>query len=149
MIKYLYGDIMIQSAGVIVFDEKTSSVLCVRAYRNWDFPKGKLQDNETHADAAIRELYEETCLSLNDICFIDINPLAPIIYGTGKHKKQATYFIAKRISQTIPFLPFCESIGRKENDEFRWVYIDNLISLMPKRLHTVIKEFLEKNQGKN
>jgi 8-oxo-dGTP pyrophosphatase MutT (NUDIX family) len=53
---------MIQSTGVAVIDwnGKEPSVLCVRAYSNWDFPKGKVDPGETLVQAAVRELEEET-----------------------------------------------------------------------------------------
>ncbi len=52
---------MLQSAGVIVIDNSSDlvSVLCVRAYANWDFPKGMLDGDESPRDAAVRELREE------------------------------------------------------------------------------------------
>ena len=87
---------MIQSAGVIVIDRSSNSptVLCVRAYANWDFPKGQLDPGETHIEAAVRELEEETTLSLSDIQLVGLK--APIIaYGSGKKKKEAERKIGK------------------------------------------------------
>jgi 8-oxo-dGTP pyrophosphatase MutT (NUDIX family) len=37
-------------------------ILVLRAYRNWDFPKGTLEPGETPLAAAIREVKEETAL---------------------------------------------------------------------------------------
>ncbi len=133
---------MLQSAGVIVIDKSSSSpvVLCVRSYANWDFPKGTLDGNETHKDAAIRELAEETSLTLADATVSDTT--APVItYGSGSRKKQATYFLATRISKKEPFLPISPELGRPENDEYRWVPVADLSGLMPKRLTGVV-EFL-------
>ena len=95
---------MIESAGVVVIDKSSEvpTVLCVRAYSNWDFPKGHLEPGETHVEAAVRELEEETTLSLQDV---KLNGLkAPsITYGSGKGKKTATYFLADRTSDKRPF----------------------------------------------
>ena len=135
---------MIQSAGVIVIDRSSSvpTVLCVRAYANWDFPKGQLDEGETHIEAAVRELEEETTLTLADI---KLNGLkAPsVTYGTGSRKKQATYFLADRTSPKDPFLPVSPSLGKPENDEYRWVEVQNLASLMSKRLTPVVEYVVE------
>ena len=48
---------MQQSAGFIVIDRSGAEpkALCVRAYSNWDFPKGLLDPGEDAFDAAVRE----------------------------------------------------------------------------------------------
>ena len=130
---------MIESAGVVVIDKsgEVPTVLCVRAYSNWDFPKGHLEPGETHIEAAVRELEEETTLSLQDV---KLNGLkAPsVTYGSGKGKKTATYFLADRTSDKSPFLPVREELGRPENDEFKWVPFTQLNSLIPARLVPVV-----------
>ena len=131
---------MIQSAGVIVIDKTPTGpkVLCVRAYANWDFPKGTLDKNESHQKAAIRELEEETTLTLADVSLSGVK--APsITYGSGKKKKQATYFLSTRISDKSPFLPINPELGKPENDEYRWVRLSELLELMPKRLVPVVQ----------
>ena len=81
------------SAGVIVRDLVNQSYLCVRAYSNWDYPKGHVENGESLVQAALRELYEETTLSPGDI---NLLPLAspPVVYKGGK--KTAHYFLADR-----------------------------------------------------
>ena len=100
---------MKQSAGIIVIDQDVSgnepTVLCVRAYANWDFPKGQLDPGETHIEAAVRELEEETTLTLSDVRLIGLGTPS-ITYGSGKGKKTASYFLADRISKTKPFFLF-------------------------------------------
>ncbi len=130
---------MTQSAGIIVIDpgHVTPTVLCVRAYANWDFPKGHLEDEETHVEAAVRELEEETTLTLSDISLVGLK--APTVtYGSRGGKKQATYFLADRVSMKDPFLPVNPELGKPENDEYRWVPVDKLAELMPARLQPVV-----------
>jgi len=132
---------MIQSAGIVVVDwnAKVPSVLCVRAYSNWDFPKGKLDPGETHVQAAVRELEEETSLSIpGDAKLVGLGA-PPVTYGRGKNEKTATYYLADRTSETEPYLPVSEELGKPENDEYRWVPIDNLSALMPPRLNPVVE----------
>ncbi len=48
----------ISAGGVVVVDD---TVLTLRKYQgDWVLPKGRLEDNETSEEAAIREVYEET-----------------------------------------------------------------------------------------
>ncbi len=131
---------MIQSAGIIVIDWSMSkpAVLCVRAYANWDFPKGKLEIGESLVQAAARELEEETTLQVgSDVQLVGVR--APsVTYGKGNKTKTATYFIADRTSEKQPFLPISAELGKPENDEYRWVDIDELELIMPARLANVV-----------
>lgn len=125
------------SAGIIVIDQDTQdsepTVLCVRAYANWDFPKGQLDPGESYIEAAVRELEEETTLSLSDIRLVGLKTPS-IVYGSGKGKKTALYFLADRTSKKDPFLPVSPELGKPENDEYRWVPASQLKELLSKRL---------------
>ena len=52
------------SAGVVVvhLGEAAVQYLLLRAYKNWDFPKGLVEPGEGPLDAAVREVKEETTL---------------------------------------------------------------------------------------
>ena len=131
---------MTQSAGVIVVDWKEPEplVLCVRAYRNWDFPKGIVEKGESLVQAASRELMEETELSVGPDVRLSGVSAPSVTYGSGSKKKTATYFLADRVSEKQPFLPVNPELGKPENDEYRWVPVSSLESLMPVRLIPVI-----------
>ena len=133
---------MIKSAGVIIIDNdfqlEEPTVLCVRAYANWDFPKGHVEPGETLVAAAIRETEEETTLTTSDFSLTGITA-GPIVYGSGKKQKEVTYFLADRISNKKPFLPVSEEIGKPENDEYRWVPTSQLHDLMPARLQSIVE----------
>ena len=143
---------MIHSAGVIVIDwnSPTPTVLCVRAYANWDFPKGRLEPGESHFAAACRELQEETSLVMgNDVAFAGVT--APsVTYGRGKKTKTASYFIGDRIGSVEPFLPVQPELGKPENDEYRWVPVCDLHTIMPARLSPVVSYVQDwSGQGKS
>ena len=58
-----------RSAGIVVVRNDGASWQCLllRAYRDWDFPKGLIEDGESPLAAARREAAEET--SLRDLAF--------------------------------------------------------------------------------
>ena len=136
---------MIESAGVAVVDLKSGTgeeptVLCVRAYANWDFPKGQLEKGESHRQAAQREVLEEVSLIHGtDYVITDrANPPTSVTYGKGKKRKTATYFIGLAMPGcATPFLPVNPELGKPENDEYRWVPISELRDLMPGRLQRI------------
>ena len=125
------------SAGVIVRDDSGSEpvYLCVRAYSNWDFPKGHVEQGETLLQAAIRELWEETTLTSEDMNILGIMA-PPVLYKRGK--KTAHYFLADRISSKDPFLPVSPELGHPENDEYQWMTIEKMKLTFPSRLIPVL-----------
>ncbi len=81
------------SSGVVVVSllERKVRFLLLRAYRNWDFPKGIVEPGESPIDAAIREVREET--TLDDISF----DWGMVFMDTGPYNKGkiARYYIAR------------------------------------------------------
>lgn len=53
---------LIEAAGGLVINDR-QQVLMIYRLDNWDFPKGKIEDGEDPATAALREVAEETGLS--------------------------------------------------------------------------------------
>jgi len=72
----------------------------------WSIPKGKVEDNETFLEAALRETFEETNLDLSKTKSFEVYPLASVNYS---HKKKIIY----------PFL-FLE----KKDSDFDWGSVD-------------------------
>jgi len=143
---------MIESAGVAIIDLNLStnqepSVLCVRAYANWDFPKGQLENEEVHMQAAIREVEEETSLRHGSDYIMLGSPTGQVTYGSGAKQKTATYYAGVRMSVTEPFLPVNPELGKPENDEYRWVGLSDLKSLMPSRLQTICDNVIDEAEG--
>ena len=141
---------MIQSAGVAIVDINPGgdpvaepTVLCVRAYSNWDFPKGQLEEGESHIGAAIRETEEETTLKHGSDYILSGPPAGSTTYGSGKRKKTATYYIGMRMSDTTPFLPVSEELGKPENDDYRWVPISKVKGMMSPRLSGICDAVIE------
>ena len=81
------------SSGVVVVSlvQRKLKYLLLRAYRNWDFPKGLVEAGEEPIDAALREVREET--TLDDLSFdwgLEFMETGP--YNKGKISR---YYIAR------------------------------------------------------
>lgn len=123
------------SAGIVVVREDDNGwrVLILRAYRNWDFPKGVVEAGESPLDAAVRETSEETAIS--DLIFSwgeTYCETAP--YRAGK---VARYYLA-RTAQASVVLPVSAELGRPEHHEWRWASFEDAAGLLPPRLQPVL-----------
>jgi 8-oxo-dGTP pyrophosphatase MutT (NUDIX family) len=123
------------SAGVVVVRRENARwrLLVLRAYRNWDFPKGMVELNETPLDAAIRETAEEA--SITDLVFRWGETFCETVpYGQGK---VARYYLAETGQEHIT-LPISPELGHPEHHEWRWVSFDEAEKLLPPRLQPIL-----------
>jgi 8-oxo-dGTP pyrophosphatase MutT (NUDIX family) len=123
------------SAGVVVVNIAAPDVryLLLRAYKNWDFPKGLVEPGEQPLDAALREVREET--TLENLAFdwgTDFMDTGP--YNKGKISR---YYIA-RSDETRVHLPINPELGFPEHQEARWVGFDAALSMVSPRLKPVM-----------
>ena len=123
------------SAGVVVIRDKGEQrrYLLLRAYRNWDFPKGVVEAGEDPLQAAIREVEEET--SITDLNFrwgYDYRETQR--YGRGK---VARYYVAETARMDI-HLPVNPELGRPEHDEYLWVDHATAQTMLPPRLQPIL-----------
>jgi 8-oxo-dGTP pyrophosphatase MutT (NUDIX family) len=123
------------SAGVVVVRAEAGSLrfLLLRAYRNWDFPKGLVEAGEDPLAAAIRETEEETGLS--DLSFDwgkDYRDTAP--YARGKI---ARYYVARTSAERV-VLPVNPALGRPEHHEHRWADLTEAFALTSPRLQPIV-----------
>ena len=124
------------SAGVIPLRRTWQGwrILVLRAYKNWDFPKGRVEPGEEPLDAAKREAIEETGLTQLEFPFGDIYR-ETLPYAGGK---VARYYLAET-SEEIVRLPISHALGRPEHHEYRWVSFDEAEDLLPPRLALVLE----------
>ena len=124
------------SAGVVVVQRQhdTWRVLMLRAYRNWDFPKGMIEAGEALLTAAVREVAEETSITSLEFpwgeAFCETAP-----YARGKI---ARYYVGLTTNDRVS-LPINSALGRAEHHEYRWVSFDVAHQLAPPRLHPVLE----------
>jgi 8-oxo-dGTP pyrophosphatase MutT (NUDIX family) len=72
-----------KKAGMFIVDRNTRRVLLIQSRgKLWGFPKGSLNIGESYKDGAIREVYEETGLVIDNSEFGDIayKPVAKTMY---------------------------------------------------------------------
>lgn len=125
-----------RSAGVVVVrrDPVEWLLLMLRAYRNWDFPKGLVEPGEEPLAAARREVREETLIGDLEFNWGDVyQETGP--YGNGKI---ARYYLAATHTERI-VLPVSPELGRPEHNEGRWVSPETALSLASTRLQPVVR----------
>lgn len=124
------------SAGVVPLRRTGGGwrVLVLRAYKNWDFPKGRVEPGEEPIDAARRETTEETGLTDLTFPFGEENFRETLPYANGKI---ARYYLAETTQERV-YLPISHELGRPEHHEFRWVSFDEAEELLPPRLAIVL-----------
>ena len=123
------GPFVLSSGAVVVHMLPSGHrYLLLRAYRNWDFPKGVVEPGEDPFDAAVREVEEETGIA--DLQFPwgrDFHETPP--YGRGK---VARYYVAVTGGDAVALRPNPQS-GIHEHHEYRWVgYQDARRLLVPR-----------------
>ena len=124
------------SAGVIPFRQTPGGwrVLILRAYKNWDFPKGRVEPGEEPIDAAKREAEEETGLTNLKFPFGETSYRETLPYANGK---VARYYLAATTQEDVRHA-ISHELGRPEHHEFRWVSFDEAEELLPPRLAAVL-----------
>jgi 8-oxo-dGTP pyrophosphatase MutT (NUDIX family) len=127
---------MILSAGIIIVRKERDQwkYLFLRAYRNWDFPKGIVEEGEEPLEAARRETAEET--GIKDLHFNWGHPFKETEPYSGG-KKVARYYLAETKTTEVVF-SINPEIGRSEHHEYRWVGFRELKDLAPHRLKDII-----------
>jgi len=126
----------VRSAGVVIARRHAGSyrLLVLRAARNWDFPKGLIEEGEDAHDTARREATEGTGIS--DLSFDSAEShKETIAYGTGEI---ARYYLAITTTTEVT-LPIAHELGRPAYDEWRWVSFDEAEDVLPPRLSGVLE----------
>ena len=98
------------AGGIVLDDEGRVAVVHRPRYDDWSFPKGKLEAGESFAEAAVREVEEETGMrcSLGD-------ELDPVHYRDNKDRPKVVRYWLMHVEDDPGFVP------NDEVDELRWV----------------------------
>lgn len=125
----------VKAAGCVVFRRtpRGPRYLVLRAFKNWDFPKGLVDTGEDQLACAKRETAEETGLTSFEFPFGDeFRETLP--YAANK---VARYYLAETEEVEI-VLPVSPELGRPEHHEYRWVSVEEAEELLPPRLAAVL-----------
>ena len=114
---------VVRAAGGLLFrggPEGAVEVVLVHrpAYDDWTFPKGKLDDGETEADAALREVEEETGLRAR----------------LGRELATTSYRDSRGRAKTVRYWEMTPVAGvlrpANEVDDARWVPVDEAARML-------------------
>jgi 8-oxo-dGTP pyrophosphatase MutT (NUDIX family) len=125
-----------RAAGAVVFrrSDRGIRLLVLRAYKNWDFPKGLIEPGEDALAAARREVLEET--GLTELAYPFGDEFKETLPYSGN--KVARYYLAQTDAEKIE-LPVSPELGRPEHHEYRWISFDEAEDLLPPRLAVVLE----------
>lgn len=91
----------------------------------WEFPKGRMQQNETEMDCAIREFEEETHISKHNINIIyNVCPFEEVYISNNNKSYKIIYYLAKL--KTIE--PNMESFQEEEVSKMEWKDLEQCLS---------------------
>jgi len=108
--------------------------LMLRAYRNWDFPKGLVEQGETPLAAARREVTEETGITDLHFAWGERYTETPPYAGN----KVARYYVAETSAERL-VLPIQPDLARPEHHESRWLTADQALALSSPRLQQIVR----------
>jgi 8-oxo-dGTP pyrophosphatase MutT (NUDIX family) len=125
-----------RAAGAVIFrrSDRGIRLLVLRAYKNWDFPKGLVEPGEDALAAARREVLEETGLA--ELAYPFGDEFKETLPYSGN--KVARYYLAETDAEKIE-LPVSPELGRPEHHEYRWISFDEAEDLLPPRLAVVLE----------
>ena len=113
-----------KSCGAVIYRTTHKDGIKILLVKNhngkcWTFPKGHIEKNESEKQTALREIKEETGLTVT----IEPNFRQTSIYRPfGKIKKQVVFFLAKANESAVNLQP-------SEIDYYLWVTIDEAMKL--------------------
>ena len=124
------------SCGAVVVRETDRGwvTLMLRAYHNWDFPKGLCEAGEQPLEAAVREVGEETGVQDLDFAWGERHTET----GPYNRGKVARYYLA-RTSQHDVEMGISTELGRPEHHEYRWLTFDEAYDVASPRVRLVVK----------
>lgn len=119
---------MERAAGIVVvrYFENIPHVLLLRIFKNWDLPKGRIEQNENIFEAALRETFEESGINQLDFCW---GKDAVQVSNKNKRKKKiVTLFVAK--TEQNPLISRNPITGVYEHHSAEWVLFENAIKIV-------------------
>jgi 8-oxo-dGTP pyrophosphatase MutT (NUDIX family) len=125
------------TCGIIITDGKYFLIGRLQSREFWDIPKGIRQKGETFAQAALRELFEETSISLREDDLLEL--------GTFTYTKEKKIHLFLYYTDDLPHISKMEC-GLKEQiemDEYKYIPINQHHRYLPYNLRRIIDNVKE------
>ena len=124
------------TCGIYLFNTLNEKFLICHATKSknyWSIPKGIKESQEDVFQAALRELFEETNIDLQNIKVITLHQLPPVKYEKQKKTLMSFIVIAEFPLNEIELKCHSKVDGKfPEIDKYKWVDIKELQSLIHK-----------------
>lgn len=117
-------------AGAIILSEDKKDILLIYRgkQKDYTFPKGHVEENESLEEAMTREVKEETGLTIKEI----FTKLPPLIYTDSSNKETSTYYWLCSVSGSMNI--------EKAGDNLEWIPINEV---KDKLSYENLKEYFE------
>jgi 8-oxo-dGTP pyrophosphatase MutT (NUDIX family) len=135
------------SCGIYLYSTQINRVLIghVTNHNQWSIPKGHFEKSDGNFyNAAIRELWEETNININDLSVLDTHEFDFTFYRSGR-KKLKSFLIV--FNSPIEYLNVrCNSFFKErgieypEFDTYKWIKIESLQKYVHPTQHQNIKK---------
>ncbi len=111
-------NVNVLSAGFIVFNDDLEFLLIKNVKGHWDFPKGKVEENEKVEEAALREAKEETGLDIEKVEGFRTQIAYTYREGLGRPmRKKVILFLGKARSKKV-------KLRKEEHSDYKWLPFD-------------------------
>jgi len=135
------------SAGVIIKNSKDQILGCAPYGKSgvFDIPKGHVEENENFANAAVREVLEETGIELNSVS--DIKPLGKFHYN--KYKDLVLFYHEGDYdTNKMKCTSYFELYGKNvpEMIGYKWIDIEDIQKYFYKSLSPVLIKIINYKQ---
>lgn len=137
----------LHGAGLIIRRENSKGttvylILKARWGNHWSFPKGHVNRNESPLKCALRETFEETGISQEDIQILNADPIT-IAYRLNQKTKRVQDGI-KRV-RLFPAMVKTKPLIRlsREHTDFKWATLKQCLILLRSELYEALNSQLD------
>lgn len=113
-----------KSCGVVIFRRENDKIeyLIIRQKNDshWGYPKGHVEERETERETALREVKEETGLSIN---IMDNFRVKDKYFINGNTMKEVIFFLGKAVDNSV-------NMQYEEISDYKWADVNLAMQLL-------------------